>query len=151
MVLQEKNKNKNNIYIYKKNTNTKRHLFIPLYLGINYIDYSLKLSKECLMTPKVVLPKPNLKNHPHQNYICSKNSKQHAINSTYKTLIWRIKTTQSPSRQPSVFNQLHTCIQQLCLSIERFIDILPNNLRLVMFYIMMFLLGFLSMASSTLV
>jgi hypothetical protein len=65
MVLQEKNKNKNNIYIYKKNTNTKRHLFIPLYLGINYIDYSLKLSKECLMTPKVVLPKPNLKNHPH--------------------------------------------------------------------------------------
>jgi hypothetical protein len=43
----------------------KRHLSILLYLGIDYIDYSLKLSKQWLMTPKVVVPKPNLKNHPH--------------------------------------------------------------------------------------
>jgi len=46
------------VRIYGKNTNTKRHLSIPLYLGIEYIDYGLKLSEGWLMTSKVVLPKP---------------------------------------------------------------------------------------------
>jgi len=52
----------------QKYTNMKKHIFMPLHLGMGYTNSNLEVSKvQQLEESKVVLPKSPLMNHHHHH------------------------------------------------------------------------------------